>query len=110
MRWGVIKAEENIAGIAILGIGEQVYVVTLAVACAQKAHRGSTPQLTRIPKPFSRTHSACGMVNQTDEVEFIRHSRHLAADTVQGKKKSAVGHGFQNAIEHPRHSPHFPPT
>ncbi len=101
-RWGVIEVEENIAGIAILGIGEQIYVVTLAVACAQKAHRGSTHQLTCIPKPFSRTHSACGMVNQTDEVEFIRHSRQLAADSVHGKKKSAVGHGFENAIEAPR--------
>ncbi len=101
-RWGVIEVEENIAGITILGIGEQIYVVTLAVACAQKAHRRSTPQLTRIPKPFSRTHSACGMVNQTDEVKFIRHSRQLAADSVQGKKKSALGHGFENAIEAPR--------
>jgi len=101
-RWGVIKVEENIAGIAILGIGEQIYVVTLPVACAQKADRGSTHQLTRIPKPFSRTHSACGMVNQTDEVEFIRHSRQLAADSVQGKEKSAVGHGFETAIEAPR--------
>jgi hypothetical protein len=42
------------------------------------------------------------MVNQTDEVEFIRHSRQLAADSVQGKKKSAVGHRFENAIEAPR--------
>jgi hypothetical protein len=42
------------------------------------------------------------MVNQTDEVEFIRHSRQLAADSVHGKKKSAVGHGFENAIEAPR--------
>ena len=101
-RWGVIEVEENIAGIAILGIGEQIYVVTLAVACAQKAHHGSTHQLTRIPKPFSRTHSACGMVNQPNEVEFIRHSRQLAADSVQGKEKSAVEHGSKNAIEAPR--------
>src|SRR6266849_6613301 len=101
-RWGVLEVEENIAGITILGIGKQIYVVTLAVACAQKAHHPSTPQLTRIPKPFSRTHSTCGMVNQTDEVEFIRHSRQLAADSVQGKKKSALGHGFENAIEAPR--------
>ena len=109
-RWGVIEVEKNIAGIAILGIGEQVYVVTLAVACAQKAHHRSTHQLTRIPKPFSRTHSACGMVNQTDEVEFIRHSRQLAADSVQGKKKSAVGHGFENAIEAPRRYTDFQRT
>src|SRR5260370_40791913 len=93
-RWSVIEVKENIAGIAILGIGEQVYVVTLAVACAQKAHRGSTPQLTRIPKPFSRTHSACGMGNQTEDVEFIPQSRQLAADSGQAKKKSAVENGF----------------
>src|SRR6266851_3233426 len=29
-------------------------------------------------------------------------SRQLAADSVQGKKKSALGHGFENAIEAPR--------
>src|SRR5260370_1795479 len=62
-RWGVIKAEKNIAGIAILGIGEQVYVVTLAVSCAQKAHRGCTPQMPRVPTPLSRTHSACGRLS-----------------------------------------------
>ncbi len=39
------------------------------------------------------------MVNQTDEVELMRRGLEPAADSVQGKEKSAVENGFENAIE-----------
>jgi len=41
-------------------------------------------------------------VNQSDEVESIRHGRELAADSIPGKKESAIEHGDENAIEAPR--------
>ena len=100
---GVIQIEENIAGIAMLGIGQQIDVIPLTVACAQKAHHSSTHQLTTIPKPFSWTRLSCGTMNQADEVEIIGHGRELAADSVRGEEESAIEHGLENESEAPRH-------
>lgn len=98
---GVIEIEENVAGVILLGIGKKIYVITLMVTCAQKAHHRSTHQLTSTPKPFSWTRLTCGAVNQVDEVEIIRHGRELAADSVRGKKESTVEHEYENAIKAP---------
>jgi hypothetical protein len=80
----------------------QIDVIALTVACAQKAHHRSTHQLTRIPKPFSRTRLSRGAMNQAEEVEIIRHGRELAANSVRGEEESAIKHGLENAIEAPR--------
>ena len=98
----VIEVNENVAGIALIGIGQKIYVITLLVTGAQKAHHRSTHQLTGIPQSFSWARLSCGAVNQADEVERIRHGRELAADSVPGKKESAIEHGDENAIETPR--------
>jgi hypothetical protein len=98
---GVIEVKQNVAGVALLGIGQKIDVITLLVTCAQKAHHRSTYQLTRIPHSFSWTRLACDAVNQADEVESIRHGRELAADSIPGKKESAIEHGDENAIEAP---------
>ena len=100
---GVIEVDQNVASVALLGIGQKIYVITLMVTCAQKAHHRSTHQLTRIPKTFSWTRLSCGAVNQADKVERIRHGRELTADSVQGKKESAIEHRDENAIEAPRY-------
>jgi hypothetical protein len=46
-------------------------------------------------------------VNQADEVESIGHGRELAADSVPGKKESAIEPGDENAIEAPRNDNEF---
>jgi hypothetical protein len=46
-------------------------------------------------------------VNQADEVESIGHGRELTADSVPGKKESAIEHGDENAIEAPRNYNEF---
>jgi hypothetical protein len=46
-------------------------------------------------------------VKQADEVESIGHGRELAADSVPGKKESAIEHGDENAIEAPRNYNEF---
>src|SRR4029077_7453124 len=104
---GVIEVNQNVAGVALLGIGQKIDVITLLVTCAQKAHHRSTHQLTRIPHSFSWTRLSCGAVNQADEVESIGHGRELAADSVPGKKESAIEHGDENAIEAPRNYNEF---
>jgi hypothetical protein len=67
----------------------------------QILHHSSTYQVTCCPQTFSWSWSACGAVNQTDEVEIIRHTRQLAADSLQGEKESAVEHGSKNELEAP---------
>ena len=96
---GVIQVEQNIAGVAMLGIGQKINIVTLQVACAEKAHHRSAHQQTRIPNPFSRTRFSGEAMNHADEKEIIRHGRELAAHGVPGKKKSAIAHGHENAIQ-----------
>ena len=46
-------------------------------------------------------------MNQADEVESIGHGRELAADSIPGKKESAIEHGDENAIEAPRNYNEF---
>ena len=104
---GVIEVNQNVAGIALIGIGQKIYVITLLVTCAQKAHHRSTHQLPRIPHSFSWARLSCGAVNQADEIESIGHGRELAADSVPGKKESAIEHGDENAIEAPRNYNEF---
>jgi hypothetical protein len=104
---GVIEVNENVSGIALIGIGQKIDVITLLVTGAQKAHHRSTHQLTSIPQSFSWARLSCGAVNQADEVERIRHRRELAADSVPGKKESAIEHGNENAIEAPRNYNEF---
>jgi hypothetical protein len=99
---GVIQVEENIAGVAMLGIGQEIDVITLLVARAQKAQHRSTSQLTNIPNSFAWARPSCGAMNHADEIEIIRHGRKLAADSVQGEEESAIKHEHENAIEAPR--------
>jgi len=96
---GVIQVEENVAGIALLGIGQKINIMSLQVASAEKAHHRSACQMTCIPNSFSRTRFSGEAMNHADEIEIIRHGRELTAHSVPGKKKSAIAHGHDNAIE-----------
>ena len=61
--------------------------------------RTTAPRVKSSGGPQS-TCSECGVVNQTDEkVELMSRGLEPAADSVQGKEKSAIEHGFENAIE-----------
>jgi hypothetical protein len=55
--------------------------------------------MTCIPNSFSRTRFSGEAMNHADEIEIIRHGRELTAHSVPGKKKSAIAHGHDNAIE-----------
>jgi hypothetical protein len=98
---GLIQIEENIAGIASSSVGQQIDVETLIIARSQKAHHRGTPQLSGCPQPFSWSGSVCRAVNQTEEVEIVRHTRQLAADSLQGEEKSAVRHKGENGLKAP---------
>jgi hypothetical protein len=93
IRRGVIQIEENIASVTILSEGEKINVKALKVACAQEAQYRSPQQLANIPHSFARAGSSCAAMDQAKEIELIRHSRQLEADSVRREKESAIGHG-----------------
>lgn len=98
---GVIQVEENIAGVAIFGVGKKIDVKALKVACAQEAQYRSPHQLANIPHSFAWTRPSCGAMDQANEIELIGHRRQLAADCMRGDEESAIGHGHENAAEAP---------
>ena len=95
----VIQVEENVAGVAMLGIRQKINIMTLQVARAEKAHHRSAHQQPRIPNPFSWTRFSGEAMNHADEIEIIRHGRELTAHGVPGKKESVIAHGHENAIK-----------
>src|SRR5436305_3044734 len=60
---------------------------------------GAYPQLGGRPKPFTRERLSGGVVNQTDQIEFVGHRRELTADGLQSDKESTVEHRSNFAIE-----------
>ena len=102
-----IEIEQYITAVVLLGVGHDIHVISLAVALPEKAHHRSMHQLPCRPKPFSRTRLLCGVVNQTDQEQIMRHGRQLAADSLPSQKESAVEHGGENATEAPRRYNHF---
>jgi hypothetical protein len=97
----VIQIEENVTGVAILGVGEKINIKALKIACAQKAHHRSTGQITNIPNSLTRAKPSCAAMDQANEIEIIRHGRQLAPDRVGSEEESAIKHEHENAIEAP---------
>jgi len=98
-RVGAVEIDQDVAGISVLGVGLDVDVTTLAVAHAQKSHGGGVSQLSGRPKPFARDGPSGGVVNQTDQIDFVGHRRQLTADGLQSDNESTVEHGPNFAIE-----------
>ena len=78
---GVIKIEKNIAGVALLSIGQKIYVIAVTIAFAQKAYQ--------LPGIQSRSPGAsrwAAAVNQANEVELTAHRRQLRRTTCEVMK------------------------
>jgi hypothetical protein len=54
------------------------------------------------PEPFSWESPLGRVVNQTDQIEFAGHGRHLAADGPGSENESAVKHGHNLAVNRTR--------
>jgi hypothetical protein len=81
MRARLIEIEKNVPGIAMAAVEQEINVEALTVACTKKAHHASIHQVTRCLQPFFRSQSVSRAVNQTDEVEIIRHTLQLAPNS-----------------------------
>ena len=98
-RIGTIQIDQNIAGVLVTGVGVNVNVAPLAVASAQKADGSGAHQLGCCPQSFSGKRAASQVVNQTDQIQFVRHRREMATDSLPSQKKSTVVHECNCAIE-----------
>jgi len=98
-RVGAIQIDENVAGIAILRVGMDVHVAAFAIANAQESDRGGMGKLGGSPQPLSGECASGRGVNQTNEIEIVRHARELAANGLHGEIESAVEHGPNFGIE-----------
>jgi hypothetical protein len=90
LRVSSIQIEEDVAGIAAVGIRPKVNVESLAVAAAQKAYNRRLRELIRRPESLSRAAASGDRMNQTEQIKLVGHGRDLAADGVQGDKQSAL--------------------
>lgn len=96
---GAIEIHEDVAGIAVLREGMEVHVAALAVANTQEADGGRTGQLGSAPQPLSGESPSGLGVNETNEIEVVRHGRELAANGLRGEIESEVEHGLNFGIE-----------
>ena len=70
-----------------------VYVAAFAVANAQEPDGGRMAQLGSGPQSLSWERPSGLVVNETDEIEVVRHGRELAAYGLHGEIESEVEHG-----------------
>jgi hypothetical protein len=95
----VIQIDENVARVAFRGVGLDVHVAAFPVASSQKSHSGGISQLRRGPQSLSGKRSSGLAVDETDEVEIVRHGRELAAHALHGEIESEIEHGPNFRIE-----------
>jgi len=98
----VIQIDEDVARIALLGVGMEVDVATLPVANAQEPDGGWMRQLGSGPQPLSGKCSSGLAMNQTDEIEVVGHGCKLAAHGLHREIESEVEHGPNFGIERTR--------
>jgi len=91
---GAIQIDQNVTGVLVLGIRMNVDVATLAIPRPQKPDGGETQQLLGGPQPFSGKGRFGGLVNQTNEIQLVRHRRELAADSLGSKHESTIEHAI----------------
>ena len=101
-RVGVIQIDEDIAGVALLCVGMEVHVAAFPVANAQEPDGSRMSQLGSGPQPLAGKCSSSLAVDETDEVEVVRHGRELAAHGLQSEMESTIEHGPNFGIERTR--------
>ena len=89
---GTIQIDEDVARIALFRVGVKVHVAALPVADAQKSNGGGMSQLSSRPQPLSGECPSGLGVNETDEIEVVRHGRKLPAYGLYREIGSEIEH------------------
>jgi hypothetical protein len=87
------------SGILISDVRLDVHITSFAVARPQKADGAGTGQLRGRPEPITGKGATSLVVNQTDQVQFVRHCSKLPPDGLPGQKESTVVHERNCEIE-----------
>jgi hypothetical protein len=87
-----IQIDQNVACVLLSAVGLNIHVATFHIASAEKPNRGRAGQLVGGPEPLARKGPMSPVVNQTDEVQLVRHCRELPANALQSDPESAVVH------------------
>jgi hypothetical protein len=102
-RWlGVVRIDQNVAGIVVKRIGPEIDVKALAVARAEKSYGWLKQELGSGPKPFAGERLSAVVVNQADEITATGHGRELLAEGSQRKKESTIRHSGRATLMHGR--------
>jgi len=90
--FSAVEIEQNVAGVAVVGVGLDEDVAALAVAHAEESYGRWIDQLGSRPQPLAGKRSARVIVNQTDQVQIVRHPRKLPTDRLRREHSSAIDH------------------
>ncbi len=91
-RASLVEIEQKVARVPALSVRMQVDIASLPIAQAEEADGGRAHQLGGAPQPFSGEGCARRVVDQTEQIEIVRHGRELAANRLPGKKETAIQH------------------
>jgi len=87
-----IQIDENIAGVVPTGEGMDVNVAAFPISSTEKSNCGGVQQLSCRPQSFAGERPSGWAMNQSDQIQLVRHRCQLAANGLRGNKQTAVVH------------------
>jgi hypothetical protein len=91
-RVGVVQIQQDVPGVPVVSIGLNVYVTALTIANAQESYRRLLAQLGGRPEPFAWECGSGGVVNQSNQIEIMRHRGELPSNAAQGEEQTTIIH------------------
>lgn len=91
-RIGVVQIQQDVAGVPVVSIGLNVYVTALTIANAQESYSRLLAQLGSRPEPFARECRSGDVVNQSNQIEIMRHRGELPSDGSQREEQATIKH------------------
>jgi hypothetical protein len=89
-RIGTVEIDKNVASVSIPSKRLDVDVTSLAVAQPQKSDGRATGEIGSSPQAFTGKHPSGGVVNQTDQIDFVGHCHKLSPDGLQCEEESGI--------------------
>ena len=91
-RVGVVQIQQDVPGVSVVSIGLNVHVTALTIAHAQESYRRLLAQLGGRPEPFAWESGSGGVVNQSNQIEIMRHRGELPSNAAQREKQTTIKH------------------
>ena len=91
-RIGVVQIQQDVAGVPVVSIGLKVYVTAFTIANAQESYCRLLAQLGGRPEPFARECRPGDVVDQSNQIQIMRHRRELPSDGMQREEQATIKH------------------